>query len=53
MRATLEKERRWSWNSEIDFEAAFVGVFYVERISSHQQNDLVDVSVPPKLPRIF
>jgi hypothetical protein len=53
MRTTLEKERRWYWNSEIDFEAAFIGDFYVERISSHQQNDLVDVSVPPKLPRIF
>ena len=43
MRVVLENKRRWFWKSEIDFEAAFVGVFYVERISSHPHNDLVNV----------
>jgi hypothetical protein len=53
MRAILKNKRRWFWKSEIDFEAAFVGVFYLEKISSHPHNGLVNVSSPPKLPRIF
>jgi hypothetical protein len=53
MRGILENKRRWFWKSEIDFEAAFVGVFYMEKISSNQHNDLVNVSSPPKLPRTF
>jgi hypothetical protein len=53
MRTILENMRQWFWKSEIDFEAAFVGVFYVEKISSHPHNNSVNVSSPPKLPRIF
>jgi hypothetical protein len=52
IRAILEN-KRWFWKSEIDFEAAFVGVFYLERISSLPHDDLVNVSSLPKRPRVF
>jgi hypothetical protein len=53
MRAFLENRQQYGWKSEIDFEAAFVGVFYVERLSSHPHNDLIDALSPPKWPRFF